>query len=79
MAAQPTKDDVDTFLSLVEHMVTRDVAIRRLKVCNITKLHAYKADIKQGNNNNVEQAINEYFEDSGSTSKVWKERAILYG
>lgn len=61
MALQPSNENVDMFLEMVGHAMSRDVAIRRLK----------------GNNNNVEQALNEFFEDPSSETKYsWDDSAF---
>jgi hypothetical protein len=54
---QPTREDIDSFLSLVPGIPEAEV-ISRLK----------------GNNNNVEQAIGEYFDNAGSGNKenIWQ-------
>ncbi|KAJ5033526.1 uncharacterized protein L3040_008641 [Drepanopeziza brunnea f. sp. 'multigermtubi'] len=55
---QPSAEQVDQLLMLVGQAITRPEALARLK----------------GNNNSVEQALNEYYDDAGSANKYqWDE------
>lgn len=64
MAAQPTDEDIDMVCSLTT--ITRSEAISRLKVClNAGSLFSGMLTFLQGNNNNVSQAVNEYYENPG--------------
>lgn len=68
---QPSDADVNSFLDLVGHTVQRPEAVARLKVILGARI-AGSLLIKfgaQGNNNNVEQALNEYY-DSPDNNKV---------
>tara|TARA_R110002060_G_scaffold22052_7_gene29917 strand:+ start:741 stop:977 length:237 start_codon:yes stop_codon:yes gene_type:complete len=68
---QPSDADVNSFLDLVGHTVQRPEAVARLKVIMGASIAASLL-IKlgaQGNNNNVEQALNEYY-DSPDNNKV---------
>ncbi|KAH6724870.1 hypothetical protein BKA61DRAFT_589348 [Leptodontidium sp. MPI-SDFR-AT-0119] len=54
---QPSEADVNSFLDLVGHTVQRPEAVARLK----------------GNNNNVEQALNEYYDSPDTNKYRWDE------
>ncbi|PVH78657.1 hypothetical protein DL98DRAFT_590199 [Cadophora sp. DSE1049] len=54
---QPSDADVNSFLDLVGHTVQRPEAVARLK----------------GNNNNVEQALNEYYDSPDNNKYRWDE------
>ena len=71
---EPNAEDVDTLMALTDNAFARDVAIRRLKVKSGLEDLKFSGLIEQGNNNNLEQAINDYFEDPTS-SKVESIRA----
>ena len=68
MAFQPSEDDIQNFMAVIPE-VNRQEAIARIKVDRLRNLGC-KQLTKQGNSNNVEYAINEYYEDGGNRTKV---------
>ena len=69
MAFNPTQEQIDNFRILVPDLDEQQV-IRRLKVSSGQYLKLFVADYFQGNNNNVEQAVGEYFDNPSDSNKV---------
>jgi len=69
MAYQPTEEEIRSFMAVVPGIERRE-AIARIKVNRLHWLFRTLWLTEQGNNNNVEYAINEYYEDPGSSTKV---------
>ncbi|TVY84170.1 hypothetical protein LSUE1_G000958 [Lachnellula suecica] len=71
MAAQPSDEDINAFLSFAGADIPRNEVIARIKV---DILGSRMCGL--GNNNNVEQAIGEYFDDPTSQKYNWDDSAF---